>query len=112
MAKKRTIDPVNPVVYLTIGEFKKILHDEVTKIVREHVKPIPPFEVMTTSEAAKLLRTQAQTLRLWADRGLIESFNIGNRRMFTMVAIQEFVNRKGSSDKTNPYRVYRRVSKQ
>ena len=39
----------------------------------------PPSPWMTISEAARLIHVHHNTLRRWADRGLVPTFRVGNR---------------------------------
>ncbi len=86
--------------YMTVDEFLQAIHDETEKVVEKHLTPPSPFETFTLAEAADLLKTHRDTLRLYAEKGLIDSFRIGNRYMFTLDAVQKFVSNKGSSQPT------------
>ena len=53
------------------------------------------LELLAVSEAAKLLHVHCNTLRKWANTGMIRTYRLGSRRdrRFSLVDVVEFLNR-------------------
>ena len=73
--------------YAAIGRKLKVSTEFARQIVsgagsRQKRKPIPDGvaeTLLTTSQAARLLNVHENTVRLWADNGIIKTYRLGSR---------------------------------
>ncbi len=87
-------------VTMSVDEMKALVAEEVAKALLSHLKPPTPLKVYPIKEAADLLGVHFHTARLYCNKGLIDSFKVGNRDFVTLEAIQAFVAKGGSSEPT------------
>ena len=97
-SKKVNLD--SPLVHMTVNDLNHAIRYQVEGVIKEYIAPPTPLKVFTLSQAANELKVHRHTLRGYSDRGIIDSFRVGNRRMFTLEALEKFIRNKGSKQPT------------
>lgn len=83
---------------MTTAELDQRIETTMKRVINDHLPdPDPGLQVLSTTEAAKLLGTNRGTLYGWVERGLIDCFYVGNRKRFTMAEVQKFIDRGGTN---------------
>jgi excisionase family DNA binding protein len=89
--------------YAEIGRRLGISRERVRQIhkgIMPMGKPKPQFELMLSSaEAARMLGVHPNTVRGWADKGILKSYRVGPRgdRRFRQSDIESFLSRSPDS---------------
>ena len=99
MAKKQD-EKQDLIVTLNIGQLEQVIAEAVHRTLEEKFAPPPPLKVFPIKAAAELLGVYPQTLRVYADQGIVDSFRVGNRYYFTLESLQNFIKKGGSTQPT------------
>lgn len=93
-------------VTLSVNELKQLVSDQVAAALQNHLTPPTPLKVYPIKEAAELIGVHFHTVRLYCQKGIIESFKVGNRDFVTLKAIQDFI-ANGGSDMPTQSKAYK-----
>lgn len=94
----------------TVKNLRELVESSVQSSLEAHLKKPNPLTAYPIKEAAELLGVYFHTLRVYAEQGIIQHYMVGNRYYFTLEAIQDFIDKGGSRQPTQP-RAYKKPSK-
>lgn len=69
--------------------------------MNDAVQPVPAG-YLSLKEAAEILGFHRETVREWADKGLIRAYFIGKRWLFTAADINEYVQSHSNQPNSKP----------
>ena len=100
-------DTNNLFLAISKSDLQDIVDKAVQSSLEAHLKKPDPLTAYPIKEAAELLGVYFHTLRVYAEQGIIQHYMVGNRYYFTLEAIQDFIDKGGSRQPTQP-RAYKK----